>query len=88
MSPLELRERGIGVTVVKDAVSSINRGEIAVALARMEQAGAFISTSESVFFQIMSDAEHSAFKQIQTLLKESKDSNVAALNSFCVSSKI
>ncbi|KAJ3392690.1 Isochorismatase domain-containing protein 1 [Entophlyctis sp. JEL0112] len=80
---LALRERGIGVTVVKDAVSSMDRGEISVALATMERAGVFISTSESVFFQIMSDAEHPAVKEIQKLLKETKESKIIALNAFC-----
>ncbi|KAJ3006054.1 UNVERIFIED_CONTAM: Isochorismatase domain-containing protein 1 [Siphonaria sp. JEL0065] len=73
---LELLEKGVGVTVVQDGVSSINQGEICIALDRLKQAGAFVSTSESVLFQIMQDASHPGFKQIQGLLKETKDSSV------------
>ncbi|KAI8622222.1 Isochorismatase-like protein [Chytriomyces sp. MP71] len=79
---LDLLSKGIGVTVLQDGVSSINPGEIPIALARMRQAGAHISTSESVLFQIMQDASHPGFKQIQQLLKDSKKDTTEALNAF------
>ncbi|ORY52590.1 Isochorismatase hydrolase, partial [Rhizoclosmatium globosum] len=85
---LDLLEKGISVTVLQDGVSSINQGEIPVALERLRQAGAFISTSESVLFQIMQDASHPGFKQIQGLLKETKESSAVALNTFCLPSKL
>ncbi|KAJ3065354.1 Isochorismatase domain-containing protein 1 [Podochytrium sp. JEL0797] len=81
---LDLLESGIAVTIVQDGVSSCNQGEIQVALERMKQAGAFISTSESVFFQIMKDASHPGFKEIQGLLKATKESTTNALNVFCL----
>ncbi|OLL26328.1 Isochorismatase domain-containing protein 2 [Neolecta irregularis DAH-3] len=44
---LDLLARGHQVYVISDAVSSCNREEIPIAIARMRQAGAKISTSES-----------------------------------------
>ncbi|KAI9353563.1 Isochorismatase-like protein [Obelidium mucronatum] len=82
---LDLLEKGVAVTLLKDGISSINQGEIPVALDRLKQAGAYISTSESVLFQIMQDASHPGFKQIQSLLKETKNSSSDALNAFCLS---
>ncbi|ORY52627.1 Isochorismatase hydrolase, partial [Rhizoclosmatium globosum] len=80
---LDLLEKGIGVTVLKDAVSSVNRGEIEVALEQMRNAGAAVSTSESVLFQLMGSAEHPGFRAIQALLKETKEETQKALNVFC-----
>ena len=44
---LDLLKAGHSVYVISDGVSSANKEEIPIALARMRQAGAFISTSES-----------------------------------------
>ena len=44
---LDLLDAGHSVYVISDGVSSANKEEIPIALARMRQAGAFISTSES-----------------------------------------
>ena len=38
---------------------------------RMRQSGAFISTSESVLFELMGDSKHPQFKQVQPLVKTS-----------------
>jgi hypothetical protein len=35
----------------------------------MQQAGAFISTSESVLFELMRDATHPRFRDVSSLLK-------------------
>jgi nicotinamidase-related amidase len=44
---LDLLKAGHAVYVISDGVSSANREEVPIALARMRQAGALISTSES-----------------------------------------
>ena len=51
-STLDLLERGYDVHVLADGVSSCNKEEVPLALERMRQAGAQITTSESLLFQL------------------------------------
>ncbi len=44
---LDLLKAGHHVYVISDGVSSANKEEVPIAIARMRQAGAFITTSES-----------------------------------------
>jgi nicotinamidase-related amidase len=52
---LSLLRSGLGVYVLADAVSSCNRQEVPVALSRMRQAGAVVSTSESIIFELLGE---------------------------------
>ena len=36
---------------------------------RMRQSGAFISTSESILFELLGDSKHPKFKEVQALIK-------------------
>ncbi|KAL1988481.1 hypothetical protein VTN96DRAFT_9536 [Rasamsonia emersonii] len=80
---LDLLALGYRVYVVADGVSSVNPEERLVALARLRDAGAIITTSESLIFEILGDAKHDAFKAINGLVKETKDETEAALGAFC-----
>nr|XP_035952737.1 isochorismatase domain-containing protein 2 isoform X3 [Halichoerus grypus]XP_035952738.1 isochorismatase domain-containing protein 2 isoform X3 [Halichoerus grypus]XP_035952739.1 isochorismatase domain-containing protein 2 isoform X3 [Halichoerus grypus]XP_035952741.1 isochorismatase domain-containing protein 2 isoform X3 [Halichoerus grypus] len=51
-----------------------------VALARMRQSGAFLSTSEGLILQLVRDAAHPQFKEIQKIIKEpAPDSGLLSL---------
>ncbi|XP_064359674.1 isochorismatase domain-containing protein 2 isoform X1 [Dromaius novaehollandiae] len=67
---LDLLERGLDVHVVVDACSSRSQVERLVALGRLRQSGAFLSTSESLVLQLLRDAAHPRFRQVQQLIKE------------------
>jgi len=53
------------VHIAADAVASRRPLNLDVALRRMEQAGAVITTSEAAAFELMRDARHPQFKAIQ-----------------------
>jgi hypothetical protein len=39
------------------------------AFSRMERSGAFLTTAESIVFQLCKDAKHPKFKEIQKIIK-------------------
>ncbi|XP_004439141.1 PREDICTED: isochorismatase domain-containing protein 2, mitochondrial [Ceratotherium simum simum] len=67
---LDLLDRGLQVHVVVDACSARNQVERLLALARMRQSGAFLSTSEGLILQLLGDATHPRFKEIQEIIKK------------------
>ena len=64
---LDLRDRGARVQILADATSSRHPFERSLAFDRMKTAGCQLTTVESAAFQLMADATHPKFKQIQTL---------------------
>ncbi|ELR48799.1 Isochorismatase domain-containing protein 2, mitochondrial [Bos mutus] len=77
---LDLLDRGLQVHVVVDACTSRSQVDRLVALSRLRQSGAFLSTSEGLIFQLVGDATHPQFKEIQKLVKEpSPDSGLLGL---------
>jgi nicotinamidase-related amidase len=62
---MELLQRRVQVHVVVDGVSSQRRGDRAVALASLSAAGAALTTTEAVIFQLLGDAAHPGFKEVQ-----------------------
>lgn len=67
---LDLLDQGLQVHVAVDACSSQSEINRLVALARMQQSGVFLSTSEALTLQLTKDAAHPQFKEIQKILKE------------------
>lgn len=76
---LDLLELGFGVHVVCDGVSSQKPHDRAVALQRMQQVGAFLTTAEQVAFQLLVSAENSKFKAVSNLVKRR---NTDGINTF------
>lgn len=66
---LDLLEQGYDVHILVDGVSSQLVADRAVAFARLQQAGAFLTTSESVLMELIRGKEHAHFKPIAGLLK-------------------
>lgn len=67
---LDLLEMGTEVHVVTDAVSSQRSHDRTVALNRMQNAGAVLTTSESMIFDLLRDSKHCNFKACSAALKE------------------
>lgn len=80
---LDLLQLGHRVYVVADGVSSANAEERVVALARLRDAGAIVSTSESILFEVMGDAKHGNFKEVSKLVKETGEETRGALKALC-----
>lgn len=66
---LDLLEAGYRPVVIEDCVSSRKESDKQTALRRMEQAGAVISTSESILFELCRVSGTESFKQISKLVK-------------------
>lgn len=65
---LDLLERDVQVHIVVDGVSSQRRGDRAVALANLVAAGAAVTTTEAIIFQLLATAEHPNFKEVQKIV--------------------
>lgn len=80
---LDLLAAGHKVYVLGDGVSSCNKEEVPIALARLRSEGAIITTSESVIYEIMGDSKIDEFRQIAGLVKDSKDVTRTSLEALC-----
>ena len=67
---LDLLENGKQVFLVADGISSSRSLDRAVALDRMQRAGATLTTSESVLFEFLQSKDHPNFRVVQGLVKE------------------
>lgn len=79
---LDLLNSGHKVYVLVDGVSSCNAGEIPIALARLRDAGAIVTTSESFMYECVGNAGRDEFRAITKLVRDSKDSTREALGTF------
>ena len=66
---LDLLEAGYEVYLVTDCVSSRKESDEIISLERMKEAGAIITTSETVLFEMLRGAKEEGFKEISNLVK-------------------
>lgn len=66
---LDLLEEDTEVHVVADAVGSRTEANRELGLARMEHAGALITSVEMALFELLGGSEADAFKRVQALIK-------------------
>jgi hypothetical protein len=76
---LDALAAGHDVYVIADGVSSCNREEVPLALARLRAAGATVTTSESWIYECMGDAGIAEFRDIIKLVKETGPGTKEAL---------
>lgn len=76
---LDLLENGYNVHLLLDGTSSQRAHDRAVAIERLKQSGVFLTTSESVLFELMHDSKTEKLKQLLPLLKEKKASEFERL---------
>lgn len=67
---LDLIEDGITPVIVTDAVSSRHEHDSATALTRLASAGAILTTTESILFELLEEAGTDTFKRISAIVKE------------------
>ncbi len=65
----DLLAAGYRVHVAVDAVESRRGGDREAALRKMERSGAVLTTCEMAAFELMRDAKHPKFKEVQALFK-------------------
>ena len=67
---IDLLRAGHKVYVIADGVSSCNKEEVPIALARLRHEGAIVTTSESLIYEAVGDAgtpEYEALEHIRTV---------------------
>jgi nicotinamidase-related amidase len=64
-----LLKAGMQVAVLNDAITSRSIYDFSTAIAEMRDAGARVSCSETVLFELIKDSKHPKFKSISDLIK-------------------
>jgi nicotinamidase-related amidase len=67
---LDLLELGHEVHIIADGVSSQQPYDREMALRRMENCGAYLTTAQSAAFMLLGSAEHDNFKAVSGLVKD------------------
>lgn len=67
---LDLLEQGQDVHVIVDGVSTQQVLDRNIALARLQAAGAYLTTAKSAAFMLLHSADHANFKQVSKLTVE------------------
>jgi len=65
---LDSLQKGFEVILISDAMGSRNRVDHEIALQRMSQSGAFLTTTESIIFELCKTADRKEFKEIRNII--------------------
>ena len=65
---LDCLQKGFEVILVSDAMSSRNMVDHEIALQRMIQQGAILTTTESIIFELCKTADRKEFKEIKNII--------------------
>ena len=66
---IDLIDKGFNVCVVVDAIGSRNSFDKNIAIQRMQQEGVYLSTVESILFELCRDSNKPIFKDLSNLIK-------------------
>ena len=69
MSALDLLAEGYAVHIVADAVTSRTQANWRLAMAQLRQAGAVVTTTETVLFQLLREADTDDFRELARLIR-------------------
>jgi nicotinamidase-related amidase len=69
MSALDLLAEGYAVHVVADAVTSRTQANWRLAMAQLRQAGAVVTTTETVLFQLLGQGDTEEFRELARLIR-------------------
>jgi nicotinamidase-related amidase len=69
MSALDLLAEGYAVHIVADAVTSRSQANWRLAMAQLRQAGAVVTTTETVLFQLLRQADTDDFRELARLIR-------------------
>ena len=67
---LGLLEDGYYVHLIRDAICSRNKTDYLAGVANAGQAGAVVTTAETVMFQMLQESTHEQFRSVSKLVKE------------------
>ncbi|KAI9636511.1 Isochorismatase-like protein [Dioszegia hungarica] len=77
---LSLLRAGVEVYVLVDAITSSHRQETMIAVDRMRQAGAIITTSEAILMEFVEDSADPVFKELCDMVADTKKASKNALD--------
>ena len=65
---LDCLQKGFEVILISDSMGSRNRADHEIALQRMTQSGAILTTTESIIFELCKTADRKEFKKIRNII--------------------
>jgi len=68
LTVLDCLQKGFEVILISDSMGSRNRVDHEIALQRMTQSGAILTTTESIIFELCKTADREEFKEIRNII--------------------